>query len=415
MSASPKRQPEIPPNSFPDDLYADLCKREVITDDIAGRIMLALSTLSILAVVLIFVFVAKECLPVLTGQTSTVRSGKTIDPETAAKMPAEEIAAYLQQPVPTIRSLTPDVLKQLVALRNEELAGSKNSDDALNTTSWALMLMPHQWQGYSEPAYIWQPTSKIEKYNLVPLFLGTCKVAFIALVIAVPLALLAAIYVSQIASVRVREIMKPLIELLAGVPSVVLGFLALIALATIFQSIFHYEARLNSFVAGFALAFAVIPLIFTVAEDALSAVPRAHKDAALALGATEWECAWRVMVPAALPGIFAAVVLGFGRAIGETMVVLFASGNSSIMSLSPFDSVRTITATIGSELADAASGSAHYQVLFLIGGLLFLITFTFNLLADLAIGRLRSRIEALAGRETYSIIQPKAYSGDAAI
>jgi phosphate transport system permease protein len=156
------------------------------------------------------------------------------------------------------------------------------------------------------------------------------------LLFAVPVALGAAIYVSQLARPRVREWTKPIIELLAGIPSVVLGFFALIVMASALQQVFGYQSRLNALSAGLALGFSVIPVVFSIAEDALTSVPRSYVQAALALGASKWKAAWQVVLPAAVPGVFAAVALGFGRAIGETMIVLMASGNASIVESAGF-------------------------------------------------------------------------------
>src|SRR4029077_5918739 len=203
----------------------------------------------------------------------------------------------------------------------------------------------------------------------------------------------AAIYVSQIARPRVREIVKPVIELLAGIPSVVLGFFALMVMASVLQSVFGYESRLNAFVAGIALGFSVIPVVFSIAEDALTSVPRTYVQAALALGASKWKAAWQGVFPAALPGVFAAVALGFGRAVGETMIVLMASGNASIMSWNLFESTRTITATIAAELGEVVFGGAHYRILFLIGVLLFAVTFLTNLAAELIMHQLKFKME----------------------
>jgi phosphate transport system permease protein len=164
-------------------------------------------------------------------------------------------------------------------------------------------------------------------------------------------------------------------------------------MATVIQNIFGNESRLNTFVAGLALALAVIPVVFSVAEDALTSVPRSFSQAALALGSSKWQAAWRIVLPIALPGVFAAVVLGFGRAIGETMIVLLASGNASIVSGSLFDSTRTMTAAVASELLETVFGGHHYRILFLIGALLFLITFLSNLAADAIIHRLKNRLE----------------------
>jgi phosphate transport system permease protein len=157
--------------------------------------------------------------------------------------------------------------------------------------------------------------------------------------------------------------------------------------------VFHYGSRLNAFVAGIALGLAVIPVVFSIAEDALTSVPRSYVQAALALGSTQWQSAWKVVLPAALPGVFAAVILGFGRAVGETMVVLMVSGNASITSWNVFDSSRTITATIAAELQETVYHSAHYRILFMIGVLLFIITFLSNLAGDLVMHRLKARLE----------------------
>jgi phosphate transport system permease protein len=209
----------------------------------------------------------------------------------------------------------------------------------------------------------------------------------------VPLALAAAIYVSQLARPRVREVAKPVIELLAGIPSVVLGFFALIVMATVLQTVFGYQSRLNAICAGLALGFSVIPVVFSIAEDAMTSVPRSYVQAALALGASQWKAAWQVVLPAALPGVFAAVALGFGRAIGETMIVLMASGNASIVSWSLLDSTRTITTTIAAELGEVVFGGAHYRILFLIGVMLFAVTFLTNLVAEQVMHRLKSKLE----------------------
>jgi phosphate transport system permease protein len=256
--------------------------------------------------------------------------------------------------------------------------------------------LPHQWTGYEKPSYIWQPVSEIHKYNVVPLFIGSLKTTLVALLFSIPLALGAALYVSQLAPPRVREWLKPAIEMLAGIPSVVLGFFALIVMASVLQNLVGAQSLLNAFVAGIALGLAIIPVIFSIAEDALTSVPRSYTQAALALGASQWQAAWQVVLPAALPGVFAAVLLGFGRAIGETMIVLMASGNASILSWNLLDSTRTITATIAAELAEAVFGGHHYRILFMLGTLLFAVTFFTNLLGELIIHRLNRRLEGKA-------------------
>jgi phosphate transport system permease protein len=247
-----------------------------------------------------------------------------------------------------------------------------------------------------KPAYLWQPVSEKPKYSFIPLLLGTLKATIVALLISVPLALLAALYTTEYAPRRLREYIKPVIELLAGVPSVVLGFFALVIMASWLQRLFGFEMRLNAVVAGCALGLAIIPVIYTVAEDTLTAVPRALREASLALGATRAQTLLRVILPAALPGVFAAIVLGFGRAIGETMIVLMASGNAAIVSWDLADSIRTMSATIAAELAEVVYGSAHYHTLFAIGALLFIITFVINFAGDWIINRLNARMRGTA-------------------
>ncbi|MBI3192152.1 MAG: phosphate ABC transporter permease subunit PstC, partial [Pedosphaera parvula] len=267
------------------------------------------------------------------------------------KLPPQELRAYLGLTEKQLKEMDRETLQALMEVKVEAAKEVPNDQDAaLNTTAWRYLLKPHQWTGYDKPEFIWQPVSTIHKYNLVPLIVGSLKTTLVALVFSVPLALAAAIYVSQLARPRVRELVKPSIVLLAGIPSVVLGFFALIVMATLLQKTFGYASRLNAFVAGVALGLAIIPVVFSIAEDALTSVPRSFTQGALALGASRWQAAWQIVLPAALPGVFAAVVLGFGRAIGETMIVLMASGNASIMSWSLFDSTRSITATIAAEL-----------------------------------------------------------------
>lgn len=228
----------------------------------------------------------------------------------------------------------------------------------------------------------WMPVSDNPRYGLWPLFLGTLKVTLIALMFAAPISILAAIYTATFAKPWIREIIKPVIELLAGVPSVVIGFFALMVLATVFQNIFGYSSRLNAFVGGIAMGLAAIPIIYTLTEDALSAVPKTYIEAGLGLGASRRQTAFYVVLPAAVPGIFAAVILGIGRIFGETMIALMATGNAAMISINPFDSVRTLSATIGAEMAEVVFGDTHYSVLFLIGSLLFIFTFALNALAE---------------------------------
>ena len=244
----------------------------------------------------------------------------------------------------------------------------------------------------AEAGYMWQPVSEVPKYNVLPLFLGTLKVTFIALLFAVPLSILAALFVSEFAHKRAREIIKPAIELLAGIPSVVIGFFALVVLASWVQRLFGTEHRLNALVAGMGLSFAICPIVFSVSEDALRAVPNSYRSAALALGSTRAQTLLRVVLPAAAPGIAAAVVLGFGRAIGETMIVVLASGNAALLDCGWGTSTRTVTATIAQELGEVVVGSAHYDVLFFLGALLFLSTLAINLAGERFVHRMRKQL-----------------------
>jgi phosphate transport system permease protein len=250
------------------------------------------------------------------------------------------------------------------------------------------MLAPSPESGFS-----WQPVSEVPKYSLLPLLIGTLKVTVVALLIALPIAVGAAIFTSEFAPQGVREVIKPAVELLAGIPSVVIGFFALMVLASWIQDTFGLMIRLNALTAGVGLALAVIPIVYTVSEDALSAVPQSFRDGSQALGANRWQTAWRVVLPAATPGVFAASVLGAGRAIGETMIVLMASGNAPTMSLDPARSFRSFSATIAAELGEVVHGDPHYRVLFFIGAALFVITFLLNLAGHAYVGRLKRKLQ----------------------
>lgn len=238
----------------------------------------------------------------------------------------------------------------------------------------------------------WQPVSEVPRYGVLPLIVGTLKVTVVALALAVPLSVGAAVYVAELARPRVREIVKPAIELLAGVPSVVVGFFALVVLASWVQRVFGTEHRLNALVAGAGLAFAICPIVFSVAEDALRAVPGTYRTAATALGSRRAQVLLRVVVPAAAPGIAAAIVLGFGRAVGETMIVVLASGNAALLDPSLGHSTRTITATIAQELGEVVVGSPHYHVLFGLGALLFIATFVINIAGVRVVSSMRRRL-----------------------
>ena len=220
---------------------------------------------------------------------------------------------------------------------------------------------------------------------------GTASVTALAMLIAVPFGIGAAIFISEFCGPRAKESLKVTIELLAAIPSVVWGFVGLTVMNRVIISLFHTPMGLNVLIGGLVLALMSVPIIVSIGEDALKAVPDSYREAALALGVTRWQLIYRVLVPAAKNGLLAAVLLGVGRAVGETMAVLMATGHAVKIPTSIFDSVRTLTATIAAELGEAPVHSNHYQVLFVIGILLFTITFLVNLAADLIVRGLRSK------------------------
>lgn len=254
------------------------------------------------------------------------------------------------------------------------------------------LFLPQSPEPGAPKEFAWQPVGDLPKYSLAPLVVGTLKVTLVALLFALPLALAAALFTSEFAPGWLREIVKPVIELLAGIPSVVLGFFALIVLATQVQNLLGMDFRLNTLTAGIALGLAVVPIVFTVAEDALTSVPQSYRDGSIALGATSWQTARRVVLPAAFPGLFAAGILGLGRAIGETMIVLMASGNAALLSWNPAYPFRSLSATVAAELGEVVSGSPHYHLLFFIGILLFIFTFLINLAGQIWVGRVRRKL-----------------------
>ncbi len=364
---------------------------------LAEKFIFTVALSTIFVVLLIFLFVAREALPVFLGHTNTALVQAPIPLDQFDKLSPAELQTYLGLTEKEYAKMDKDTLKTLMEVKLEQQdeipAQFRNDPDAkINTTEWSYLLSPHKWQGYDKPEFIWQPVGEIKKYNIIPLFVGSLKITLIGLLFAVPLSVGAAIYVSQLARPKVREVVKPAIELLSGIPSVVVGVFALLVMATTLQNIFGYQTRLNSFVAGIALGFAVIPVVFSIAEDALTSVPRAYTQAALALGASRWQTAWQIVLPAALPGVFAATVLGFGRAIGETMIVLMVC-SASVMSWSIFDSARSITTTIAAEMAEAVSGGPHYRILFMLGALLFAVAFISNMIGDVVIHRLKYKME----------------------
>ncbi len=238
----------------------------------------------------------------------------------------------------------------------------------------------------------WYPTSMSNvRYGTFALIAGTLSVTGVAMLIAVPFGLGAAIFVSEFSSGKTREFLKVIIELLAAIPSIVWGFIGLTVMNPLIQTVFHVQVGLNVLNAAILLALMSIPVMVSIGEDALKAVPDSYREAALALGATRWQIIYRVLLPAGKNGLLAAVLLGVGRAVGETMAVLMATGHAVHVPTSIFDSVRTLTATIAAELGEASQGSPHYRVLFLIGILLFIITFIVNLTADLVVKGIKKK------------------------
>jgi len=238
----------------------------------------------------------------------------------------------------------------------------------------------------------WYPTSVIDvRYGTLALLAGTASVTVLAMVIAVPFGLGAAIFVSEFCGTRLKETLKIVIELLAAIPSVVWGFVALTVVSRLMVEYTSAPVGVNMLNGGIILALMSVPIIVSIGEDALKAVPDSYREAAIAMGATRWQLVFRVLLPAARNGLLAAVLLGVGRAIGETMAVLMATGHAVQIPHGILDSVRTLTANIAAELGEAPAGSEHYRILFLTGIQLFVITFVVNLAADLAVRGVRRK------------------------
>jgi phosphate transport system permease protein len=236
----------------------------------------------------------------------------------------------------------------------------------------------------------WRPTSQVrEQYGILALMAGTLSVTVLAMLLAVPFGLGAAIYISEFSSGKVKETLKIVIELLAAIPSVVWGFIGIMVVAPQITQATGAPVGVNVLNGGIILALMSVPVIVSVSEDALRAVPDSYREAAQALGANKWETVYRVLFPAAKSGLLAAVLLGVGRSIGETMAVLMCTGHAVQMPDSVLDPVRTLTATIAAELGETGHGDTHYQVLFLIGIVLFAFAFVVNLTADVIVRGIR--------------------------
>lgn len=237
----------------------------------------------------------------------------------------------------------------------------------------------------------WFPTAEPSRYGFVPSFVGSLWVTGTALVVAVPIGIAAAVYLSEFARGWAKEAMKSVVEFMAAVPSVVLGIVGLAYVAPELAKMFHVDSGLMALSAGVVVGVMSLPTIISISEDALHAVPKDLRHGSLALGNTRWQTIRKVVVPSASSGIFAAVMLGLGRAIGETMVVLMLAGNSGLVISSPLEAARTLTGTIAQEMGEVVSGGEHYSVLFTMGLVLFAITFAINLAADLVLERQRRR------------------------
>ena len=238
----------------------------------------------------------------------------------------------------------------------------------------------------------WYPT--FGTYGIVPLFLGSLVITLGAIAIALPLGIATAVFIHEIAPSWAREILKPLIEVLAGIPSVVLGFLGMIVVAPLIREHLGAPTGLTAFTGSVMLAYMALPTIISIAEDAIDSVPRSYRDGSLALGTTHWQTIWGVILPGARSGIVIAVMLGVGRAVGETMTVMMVTGNAARLPLglgAYFKPVRTMTATIAAEMGEVAQGSPHYHVLFMVGIVLFVVTFLINIIASFVIVRDRPR------------------------
>jgi len=238
----------------------------------------------------------------------------------------------------------------------------------------------------------WYPISEPPQLGILPLILGSLVVTIGAAVISIPIGVACAIYIAEVAPKRIKETLKSGMELLAAIPSVVLGFIGMVTLVPWVKSIFHLPTGLTALSGSIMLAFMAMPTIVSIAEDALYSVPKSYKEGALALGATEWQMIYRVMLPAASSGIVAAVMLGIGRVIGETMAVMMITGNSAVIPQSILVPVRTLTATIAAEMGEAVVGSEHYFALFAVGIVLFVLSFVINVGADMFLHREKTRI-----------------------
>lgn len=228
----------------------------------------------------------------------------------------------------------------------------------------------------------WYPTSGNPRFGILPLLVSSVYITIIASVIAIPLSLSVAVYISELAGSTLKEIVKPIVEIIASIPSVIIGFFGMVVLAPFMMKHFDIDSGLNLLNASLMLAFMAVPTIASISEDAISSVPMSLKEASYALGANRWQTIIHVTIPASLSGIWTAIILGISRVIGETMIVLMVAGGASVIPDSIFSPVRPLTSNIAAEMAEASVGGIHYSALFAIGIILFIVTFIFNLVAD---------------------------------
>ncbi len=352
------------------------------SDYLAEKMIKGVAFLSITIIVLIFIFVFREAFPIFTTTKAPAKTEVTSKAQEAQETYGEVTDTPVAEEVQETYGEVVDTTAQISAEDKSYTVSAGSGDDENKSALKSLLTKD------------WVPVSEKPRYGILALIIGTFKITIISILFAAPIAILAALYTASFAGKRMKEIIKPAIELLAGFPSVVIGFFALMVLASFLQNVFQYDTRLNSFVGGIAMGIAAIPIIFTITEDALTAVPKTYNEASLALGASKWQTAFFVILPAATPGIFAAILLGIGRVFGETMIALMATGNAAQMGLNPFESVRTLAATIGAEMAEVVFGDTHYNVLFLIGSLLFVFTFVINAIAEFYVkGKLMKKIQ----------------------
>lgn len=368
------------------------------SDYLAEKLIKGVAFLSITIIALIFFFVFREAFPIFTPDKSQPKTeatntkdlvqetyGEIVDNSTNSN--AQETYGEVTDPANSaeVQETYGEVVDTTTQNKTSEKVYQVSSGSGADENRAALKTLLGKE---------WVPVSEKPRYGILALIIGTFKITIISILFAAPIAILAALYTASFAGKRMKEFIKPAIELLAGFPSVVIGFFALMVLATFLQNIFQYDTRLNAFVGGIAMGIAAIPIIFTITEDALTAVPKTYNEASLALGASKWQTAFFVILPAATPGIFAAILLGIGRVFGETMIALMATGNAPLIGANPFESVRTLAATIGAEMAEVVFGDTHYNVLFLIGSLLFVFTFAINAIAEFYVkGKLMKRIQ----------------------